>query len=412
LEELPNPKVELEKLTVKELRKVAKERGISVRGSKANIIERLKNQKNIILEKTIGDLNFFKNNDSLPHFYTPINSIISPRSIEDLPRIVSSSDWQIRSAVFFGKQNADKIGKLESLSSYKVESENDLPTLEFRKINPTKYRVRVHSATGEFPLVFSESFHEGWRAYLTSSNNFKLPILNFKSNINNQILNYKTLDGNTDDQASKEEVIDFIQKGYVTDLGSDKEKTVEHKKWGEEKQKEELDYVEKYSIDFVSKNFQGTIQNDNLPVGNIFETWLPTSYKVSAQGESAFGGESGKLSSRFLDFTRNDTVVELPEEDHLMVNGYANSWIINTDELCNNPSYKVESYNVESGYCVKNADGSYDFEMVVEFWPQRLFYVGVGISGTTLLLCLAYLGYDYYRRKKYAKIKENDAGKD
>lgn len=39
-------------------------------------------------------------------------------------------------------------------------------------------------------------------------------------------------------------------------------------------------------------------------------------------------------------------------------------------------------------------------ELVIEFWPQRLFYVGIGISGATLLGCLAYLGYDFMRRKK------------
>ena len=41
-EELPTPKIEYEKLTVVELREIAKEKGLKVRGSKAQIIERLK----------------------------------------------------------------------------------------------------------------------------------------------------------------------------------------------------------------------------------------------------------------------------------------------------------------------------------------------------------------------------------
>lgn len=41
--------------------------------------------------------------------------------------------------------------------------------------------------------------------------------------------------------------------------------------------------------------------------------------------------------------------------------------------------------------CIRNEDGSYDIEMIIEFWPQRWFYVGLVISGTTLFLCLAYL---------------------
>jgi hypothetical protein len=32
-------------------------------------------------------------------------------------------------------------------------------------------------------------------------------------------------------------------------------------------------------------------------------------------------------------------------------------------------------------------------EMVIEFWPQRWFYLGLIISGATLAGCLGYLGY-------------------
>lgn len=325
-------------------------------------------------------------NNFLPHFYVPKNSIISQRTIEGLPRIISQDNWNIRSAVFLERQNLGKSNKLESLSSEKGEIATDSPrndrTLEFRKINPTKYRVRVHGASGVFPVVFSESFHEGWKAYLTSSNNFKLPtlptgrqVLNFKSNLNDQILNYKTLDGNSDDQASKEELQDYINKGYITDLGDNKEREIEHKKWNSEKQKEELDYVEKYSVDFVSKNFQGTIQNDNLPEGSIFETWFKKS---------------------------------VDDQNHLMVNGYANSWVVDVNEACGSRSldgvYARVTGARDDTFCVENADGTYDMEIVVEFWPQRLFYVGAGISGATLLACLGYLAYDWRRKQKKAKI--------
>ncbi|MBU4299391.1 hypothetical protein KJ636_05085, partial [Patescibacteria group bacterium] len=64
------------------------------------------------------------------------------------------------------------------------------------------------------------------------------------------------------------------------------------------------------------------------------------------------------------------------------------------NEVC-----KVEGGKLKSS-CVKNPDGSYDFEMIVEFWPQRLFYLGLGISGTTLLFCLIYLVWDYRRNRK------------
>jgi len=47
--------------------------------------------------------------------------------------------------------------------------------------------------------------------------------------------------------------------------------------------------------------------------------------------------------------------------------------------------------------CTKNADGSYDMEMVVEFFPQRWFYLGLLISGTTFVGCVGYLGWEFVR---------------
>ena len=300
---------------------------------------------------------------------------------ENLPKIISDPDWEIRSAVFFKEQNVGKSDKLKSLSSDKVESEK-LPVIEFKKINPTKYRVRVHNVSGKFPLVFSESFHDGWKAYLAKPSNFQFSISNFQTNSNDLISKYKILDGNEEDQASKDELGDFIQKGWVADLGNGKEKTGEHKKW--EDNKEKLDYVEKYNIGFISKNFQGTVQSDNLSSGNIFETWLPASKMNDPKNKSGIFSGAGK-------------VVELTEEDHLMANGYANSWVINTEEICKGRSL---DFARDDTYCVKNEDGSYDMELVVEFWPQRLFYLGLGISGVTLLGCLVYLAYDWKKIKK------------
>jgi hypothetical protein len=124
------------------------------------------------------------------------------------------------------------------------------------------------------------------------------------------------------------------------------------------------------NIDFGSKNFQGTIQNDNLPDGHFWETWLQKPIENN--------------------------------QNHLMANGYANSWVIDTNAICGVDSGRSLSAEEAGGNfkCIKNPDGSYDFEMVVEFWPQRLFYVGLGISGLTLLGCVGYLVYDWKRKRK------------
>lgn len=296
----------------------------------------------------------------LSHVYVPENTYVFYGNAMQIPFFGKN---QTQTAVIFSKQNTRKtILDGFSLKGY-------TPTLEFKKINPTKYRVRLHGAQGTFPLVFSESFHDGWKAYVNQNATVK----NQKNNLKAKSGAYNTLDGNERDQASKDELREYIEKGWVTELGDPNqksgifggagEKTIEHKKW--EDNKEKLDYVEKYTIDFISKNFHGTIQNDNLPRGKFWETWFRES---------------------------------LPEENHLMVNGYANSWVIDANDLC--------AQNKD--FCVKNADGTYDMELVLEFWPQRLFYVGAFVSGLTLVGCLGYLGLVGVRswRKKNVYINK------
>lgn len=41
-----------------------------------------------------------------------------------------------------------------------------LPSLEFKQINPTRYVVNVKNAQGPFWMIFSESFHPSWKAYI------------------------------------------------------------------------------------------------------------------------------------------------------------------------------------------------------------------------------------------------------
>jgi hypothetical protein len=67
-------------------------------------------------------------------------------------------------------------------------------------------------------------------------------------------------------------------------------------------------------------------------------------------------------------------------------------------------SFRVDPSEVcEANICVKNPDGSYDINLTLYFKPQSYFYLGLIISGTTLVLCLGYLGFvgiKGYREKK------------
>ncbi|MFZ5982565.1 MAG: hypothetical protein ACOYS2_03300 [Patescibacteria group bacterium] len=127
-------------------------------------------EENVIEIKEAGFLrvNAISKNTFLPILYSPQMVQISDRSFDSLKKITSRPDWKIRSAIFFESQNVDKEELLSRMQNQSDKLGENLPTLEFKKINPTKYRIRVHGAQVEFPLVFSESFHEGWKAYLVN----------------------------------------------------------------------------------------------------------------------------------------------------------------------------------------------------------------------------------------------------
>jgi len=165
------------------------------------------------------------------------------------------------------------------------------PQIEFEKINPTRYVVNVERAKEAFTLVFSESFHEGWKAYVR------------KSGVRSQESGEKTI--------------------------PDKQLT------------------------------------DNEPWSALWSEWKDRGNRIEI-------------------------------ENHFMVNGYANGWIVPVGQ------FRVSS----SEFRVKDAQ---DFEVVLEYKPQRLFEIGLLVSGTTLFGCIIYWGYHYSNKKKLLRKRNFDA---
>jgi len=56
--------------------------------------------------------------------------------------------------------------ELKNLSKLEDMEERNKPLIIFKRINPTKYIVKVENATAPFFLVFSESFHPQWKVYV------------------------------------------------------------------------------------------------------------------------------------------------------------------------------------------------------------------------------------------------------
>ena len=65
-------------------------------------------------------------------------------------------------------------------------------------------------------------------------------------------------------------------------------------------------------------------------------------------------------------------------KEHYLVNGYANGWWV----------------PVEADSQVKR------FEVILEFTPQRLFEIGIVISGVTFISCIAYLVHSYFKKRR------------
>jgi hypothetical protein len=317
--------------------------------------ELLKEFKKELLNRPAISLYKVQSDNFIPHIYAPSKIFYSKRPNEEIRKLFSSDQLDINSAVFFQNQNVDNAGQLDYFDKNSFKNEGiKSPVIEFKKIDPAKYRIVIHGASEKFPLIFSESYHDGWKIYAVQDS-IRQPADKVQSNLNK----YKILDGNKDDQSNGDELEQYIENGWISTLGDGKERKINHNKW--ENGLKITDYIEKYSVDFVSKNFKNTIQNDNLANGNIFETWL----KNPIDGN----------------------------QKHLVANGYANSWLIDPEKMC-----------AQGDNCSKNSDGSYNFEMVMEFWPQRIFYMGFFVSGMAFLACLGYLIYDWKRGKN--KIKE------
>ncbi|MCB9336313.1 MAG: hypothetical protein H6586_09195 [Flavobacteriales bacterium] len=270
-------------------------------------IDELYGSDNIFREE-YGSFYLYK--DFVPLIHTSNNLLINNTTLEEM---VSLPTYKIGSIMV--SENDYKNIKCCDYSS---------PIIEYKKINPTKYRVRIHGVRGAFPLLLSEKFSPKWKIYIT--NNLLLKKEDLPSNVHGT---YKVEENNIENQASQEELFDFINNGWITTLNNS-------------------------DIQFVSKKFHNTVQNDNLLNGIFYET-----FEIM---NNIFGS--------------NIKLLEQEKAQHYIANDYANLWILDTENLCSSNFSK-------NGFCVKNADGSYSYELIIEYYGQKIFYIGllIGIIG-------------------------------
>ena len=78
------------------------------------------------------------------------------------------------------------------------------------------------------------------------------------------------------------------------------------------------------------------------------------------------------------------STASIGEENHFRLNNVMNGWYIDPEKLCSAVQYG----------CTRNADGSYDIQLVADFTPQHWFEAGLFVSAVTLIGCVLYLIYD------------------
>ncbi len=114
----------------------------------------------------------------------------------------------------------------------------------------------------------------------------------------------------------------------------------------------------------------------------------PTKMRITARGATtpfyAVAAESYHPEWR-LKFASD---IYVPDNYHVPINGILNGWYIDTDLFCSRQKL-----------CIKNADGSYDLDLVMLFEPQKYYTWGLTISAVTLIFLLCILFWDARRRE-------------
>lgn len=68
----------------------------------------------------------------------------------------------------------------------------------------------------------------------------------------------------------------------------------------------------------------------------------------------------------------------IPSQNHIKANGFQNAWYVDPQNVC----------SASPDSCIKQADGSYNINLAINFEAQRWFNFGLLISGATLLLAI------------------------
>lgn len=136
--------------------------------SPEHIESALSSQEGIHLERTFGELDFYENDCWLPSkLYVAGDGVMVDGGIGGVFGVVNSDAFVIGESVFFLSEQLSP-NQAELVRDCTAVTGDRTVDISFEKMNPSKYRVTVTNATEPFLLVFSESYHEQWKAFVNS----------------------------------------------------------------------------------------------------------------------------------------------------------------------------------------------------------------------------------------------------
>lgn len=139
-----------------------------------------------------------------------------------------------------------------------------------------------------------------------------------------------------------------------------------------------------------STKYSAKIEGADAPYHLVFSENFHKDWKLYLSKDDSVGNDiianyfvdaikEGRHKNVFLEKDIFQTWFRKPiaENSHFKINGFANSWYITPQDV----------------------NGVKNYELIVEFWPQRLYYLGFIISLLTLFVCWIIIGMMVFKKK-------------
>ncbi len=156
-----------------------------------------------------------------------------------------------------------------------------------------------------------------------------------------------------------------------------------------EKISEKFDW--KFTV-FDIKELNSWVENEDL---KIWQEILLPDQKIKKYAVTECGSSN---DMNFIDGIKKISQKPIFDENHKIAYNYANQWTLDAEYIKQN--YPKEYYK-------ENEDGTIDVKLTLYFKPQSYFYLGLLISGLTLLSLVIYLIFDFIKTRKNKNAKNS-----